>query len=244
MRTSDMIKSKFWRAGDLQGQPPVVLTIADVTEELLGRGGRQDVKCFLWFNEHLKGLQLNKTRVRTLEAAYGPDSEGWVGQRVRLSFDPTVEFGGRAVGGVRLQTPPGLVYTPGAGLPGWGAAPGTTAPPPGAPPAPVWDANRQVWVTQQPIAAPAPAQPPPPVWNAATGQWDVVNPSTGEISAPGPAPGPARVARPDPQAGTWGGAPTLSQRMDARPPADEWSGQSENPAPAGAPADFDDDIPF
>ena len=113
MRTSEMIKSKFWRAGDLQGQAPVVVTIAHVTEELMGRpGGRQDAKCFLWFQEHVKGLQLNKTRVRTLEAAFGPDSELWTGKRVRLSFDPTVEFGGRAVGGVRLQTPPGVVYSP------------------------------------------------------------------------------------------------------------------------------------
>src|ERR1700675_5014274 len=119
-----MIKSKFWRARDVEGQRPVVLTIADVTEELLGRGaGRQDVKCFLWFNESPKGLQLNKTRVTILETAFGPDSDLWVGQRVRISFDPTVEFGGRAVGGVRLQTPPGVIYSAaGAGLPGWGEA--------------------------------------------------------------------------------------------------------------------------
>ena len=57
-----MIKSKFWRARDLEGQRPVTLTISDVTEELLGRGARQDVKCFLWFRDHQKGLQLNKTR--------------------------------------------------------------------------------------------------------------------------------------------------------------------------------------
>ncbi len=63
MRTSDMIKSKFWRAVDLKGQAPVRLTIADVTEELIGRGGRQDVKCFVWFTEHLKGLRLNSTIV-------------------------------------------------------------------------------------------------------------------------------------------------------------------------------------
>lgn len=216
MRTSDMIKSKFWRAGDLQGQPPVVLTIADVTEELLGRGARQDVKCFLWFTEHVKGLQLNKTRVRTLEAAYGPDSELWVGKRVRLSFDPTVEFGGRAVGGVRLQTPPGVIYTPSAELhAGWGAAPAAL---PGRPPAPVWDDKRQMWIT--PAVPVNSHRPPPPVWNETTQTWETVNPGTGEIHTPHRAPA------------------TISQRVNASHPSTSDFG----PLPPAA-EDFNDEIP-
>jgi hypothetical protein len=216
-----MIKSKFWRAGDLQGQAPVVLTIADVTEELLGRGARQDVKCFLWFSEHVKGLQLNKTRVRTLEAAYGPDSELWVGKRVRLSFDPTVEFGGRAVGGVRLQTPPGVVYTPGANQhAGWGDAPATV---PGRPPAPVWDDKRQTWITPQPVAAlGTDRRPPPPIWNDVTQSWETVNPGTGEIAAP-----------------VHQRAATISERVNQNHP------QPTGLGPVGsADNEFGDDIPF
>lgn len=217
MRTSDMIKtfSKFWRAVDLEGQAPVRLTIADVTEELIGRGGRQEVKCFVWFTEHLKGLRLNFTIVKTLEAAYGPDSEGWTGKKVRLSFDPTVMFGGRAVGGVRLETPPGIVYSPQAGGAAWGDVPqhgrenGQ-----GRPPQPIWDEKRQTWVTPQapaPIAAPAPSRPPPPVWNEATQSWETVSPSTGEIKTGPPA--------------------TIGARVEAA-------------HPAGAAEDFNDDIPF
>lgn len=224
MRTADMIKSKFWRAADLQGQPPVTLTIVDVTEELIGRGTRQETKVFLWFNEHLKGLQLNKTRVRVLEAAFGPESDLWRGKRVRLSFDPTVDFGGRAVGGVKLETPPGVVYTAPVGVPGWGAVPPGA---PGLPPQPVWDAQAGQWRVPQPIAAPAapPGAPPPPVWNPATQQWEVVQPSTGEITG---------------QNATLGGAPTISQRIAAGPAPDEWSTHA---APA-ATQDFNDDIPF
>lgn len=182
-----MIKSKFWRAGDLQGQAPVVLTISDVTEELLGRGARQDVKCFLWFQEHLKGLQLNKTRVRILEAAYGPDSELWVGKRVRLSFDPSVEFGGRAVGGVRLQTPPGVVYTPSTqSHAGWGDAP---APVPGRPPPPVWDEKRQAWITPQPPAA-TPVQRPPTISERVNAGHPPANQSGWDAIAPPPAGAP------------------------------------------------------
>lgn len=228
MRTSDMIKSKFWRARDVEGQAPIVLTIADVTEELLGRGAHQDVKCFLWFNESLKGLQLNKTRVNILEAAFGPDSELWIGKRIRISFDPSVEFGGRAVGGICLQTPPGVIYTPGAGLPGWGEAPAAV---PGRPPQPIWDQKRQQWITPQAAAqqAPlptAPARPPPPVWNEATQQWETVNPGTGEIGGREPIP-----------AGR--GLGVLSGREQTSA-----SAATEFDDPPPATAEFDDDIPF
>lgn len=182
-----MIKSKYWRAADLRGRSPIVLTIADVTEELMGRGGKPEAKVFLWFSENLKGLQLNKTRVKVLETAYGPDSDLWTGRKVRLSYDPTVEFGAVQVGGVRLQTEPGVVFSgdPNAGA--WGSAP---AGPPGRPPAPVWDEKRQMWVTP---AAPPPSaahRPPPPVWDEESQTWITVDKSTGEASAP------ARTSRP------------------------------------------------
>jgi hypothetical protein len=231
MRTSQMIKSKFWRARDVEGQPPVVLSISDVTEELLGRGARQDVKCFLWFNESPKGLQLNKTRVATLEAAYGPDSDLWVGKRVRISFDPTVEFGGRAVGGVRLQTPPGIVYKPTELHTGWGEGPQPhQLHPPGSPgyrpPPPVWDEKRQMWITPQPPAAAQLKRPPPPVWNETTQQWETVDTSTGEMAPPKHVP-----------------PPTISERVNAGNPPPTDGGWGALPPPAAAP-DFDDDMPF
>lgn len=233
MHVSKIVKSKYFRGIDFKGQRPLVLTIAAVTEELMGRGSRHDVKCFLWFKESEKGLQLNKSRVAVLEAAYGPESDAWTGGKVRLSFDPTVMFGGQAVGGVKLETPAGVVYTPTAGgLAGWGDVPGAA---PGRPPPPVWDGQRQMYV--MPAAAPAaPKRPPPPVFNEATGQWDVVNPGTGEIAPP------AGQSKTNPQADTWGGTPTLAQRMAAPATAtdDGWDA-----AAAGAgEADFDDSIPF
>lgn len=229
MRTSDMVKSKFFGGRDVQGQPPIFLKIATVTEELFTRGGTPEVQYFLWFTNHLKGLKLNKTRIKVLEAAYGPDSDLWVGKRVKLTFDPGVKFGNVTMGSIVVEVPPGTVFTgtPG-GNAGWGEAP-RLAGPPGAPPPPVWNAATRTWDVQGPVAS-NPAQPPPPVWNAATGVWDVVNPATGEMAPP------AKAA--NPQDATWGGAPTLSQRI-AWPPADGWGEVS-----SGAAADFNDDIPF
>ena len=221
MRTADLIKSKFIRGKDLEGKPPLTLTIADVTEELVGRGGRQEIKCVLWFNEDHRGLSINKTRVLILEAAYGPETDLWIGKRVRLYFDATVEMGGRRVGGVGVLTPPGVIYQAQPAAASWGA-PAQQAGPPGATPPPQWDGTK--WVFPQP--------PPPPVWNAATGQWDVVNPSTGEI-----APAPPKHVPP----------PTISERVNqGHPPASDggWGHLAPQALPAGGVPDFDDDIPF
>jgi hypothetical protein len=229
MRTADMIKSKFFRGKDLEGVPPLYLHIADVSEELMGRGSRQDVKCVMWFHENPKGLRLNKTAVTVLELAYGPDSDAWSGKRVKLYFDPKVEFGGRAVGGVAVATPPGVIYQGATGHAGWGDAPQT---PPGAPPPAVWDGQRQMWITSQPPAAAPPTEPlrpPAPVWDGS--KWVTVDPSTGEMSAP---PKHER-------------APTISERINAGHPAkaqdDGWGGQPP-PRTRDPNAEFDDDIPF
>lgn len=167
-----MVKSKFIRAADLKGRAGVVLTIAHVTEELMGRGGKQEVKCFLWFTEDIRGLQLNKSRVAILEMAYGPESDLWTGRKVRLSFDPTVMFGGQAVGGVRLETPPGIVYAQAPATGAWGAAPsgqGQASAPP----------------------APSPSAGPPGWVQLPNGQW--VQTATGETTAPPAAAGPPKT---------------------------------------------------
>ena len=234
-----MVKSKVWRATDVQGRAPFRLTIAEVTEETMGRGGRQEVKCFLWFQEDLKGLQLNRSRVALLEHAFGPDSEMWVGKRVRLSYDPTVIFAGRAVGGVKLETPPGVVFDPAMLIPdGWGSAQGSAPGTLARPPAPIWDEQRQAWITPAPIARPAASasRPPPPVFNELTGQWETMDVGSGEIRPLSP-PQQAR-------------APTISERVNAQHPVagvgaqDGWGslppqGQTDEDAEFGH-----SDIPF
>jgi hypothetical protein len=225
-----MIKSKFFRGKDLEGVAPIYLHIADVSEELMGRGSRQDVKCVMWFHENPKGLRLNKTAVNVLEAAYGPDSDLWSGKKVKLYFDPKVEFGGRPVGGVAVATPPGAVYQATAAQAGWGDAPQTPA---GRPPPPVWDEKRQMYVTvTPPVAAPGlgpPRRPPPPVWNDATQAWETVDPGSGEIAPPKHVP-----------------PPTISERVNAGNPVpqDDGWGAVQPQRVRDPNADFDDDIQF
>lgn len=100
MRTSDMIQSKYLKKEDFPS--PQVLTIKNLSLEEVGKG---DTRWVLWFNEKVKGLALNVTKIKLLEAAYGQESDDWLGKKVKLSLDPTVMFGTQQVGGIKLETP-------------------------------------------------------------------------------------------------------------------------------------------
>jgi hypothetical protein len=99
MLTKDMIQSKFLKKEDFA--TPKALTVGSCTLEEVGQG---DQRWVIWFNEESKGLVLNVTKIRQLEAAYGNDSDYWTGKKVRLSHDPNVAFAGKIVGGIRLET--------------------------------------------------------------------------------------------------------------------------------------------
>ena len=100
MKTSEMIQSKFLKKEDFE--TPKVLTIKDCTLEEVG----DDTRWVLAFKEAAKGLVLNVTKIRQLEAAFGHDTDLWVGNKVKLSHDPNVAYAGKIVGGIALLTPP------------------------------------------------------------------------------------------------------------------------------------------
>lgn len=104
--TSQMIQSKYLAKGDVF--TPLVLTIRGLSLESFGGGGRgggDDQRWVLYFNEHPKGLKLNNTNIRLLEAGFGSNADAWAGQRVQVYNDPTVTMAGQVVGGVRIRCP-------------------------------------------------------------------------------------------------------------------------------------------
>jgi hypothetical protein len=163
---SQMIQSKYVAVGDLAA--PQIVTIRGVTLEKIQRDSSER-RWIMWFNELPKGLKLNTTLLRYLEQTMGGNSDGWIGKRVRLYVDTNVQFGGRTVGGVRLQAPRGLSQEATGSL--YGGAP-----------APRFDPQ-----TGQPISAPAPAgarfdpMTGKPLSQAAAPPFD---PVTGELSPP------------------------------------------------------------
>lgn len=100
MKTSDMIQSKFLKKDDFP--QPVVLTIKGVSLEEVGRGEERWV---LFFNERSKGIVLNVTKIKQLEATYGDDSDRWIGKKVKVLHDPTVMMGTQVVGGIKFVMP-------------------------------------------------------------------------------------------------------------------------------------------
>lgn len=101
MKTSQMIQSKFLKKEDFP--VPMVMTIRGVAMEKVGNNG--DARWVLYFNENTKGIVLNVTKIRQLEATFGDESDSWVGKRIQVMNDPTVMMGQQIVGGIKFVMP-------------------------------------------------------------------------------------------------------------------------------------------
>src|SRR5271156_3742633 len=100
MKTSQMVQSKFLKKEDFP--QPAVLTVKHVSLEEVGKG---DTRWVLFFHEMAKGVVLNVTKIRQLEAGFGDDTDHWVGKKVKVSHDPTVMMGQQVVGGIKFTLP-------------------------------------------------------------------------------------------------------------------------------------------
>ncbi len=100
-------QSSFLSKEDLQS--PRIMTIENVTEnELQGDGGKE-MKPVAHFRGVDKGLVLNNINWDTIQDAYGEESDDWTGKQIELYFDPSIMFGSKRVGGIRVRLPRGDV---------------------------------------------------------------------------------------------------------------------------------------
>jgi hypothetical protein len=105
-----MLDSKFIAKSDCE--PAKIVTIRAVVQELDKE--RDKIYWMMYFNELKKGLKLNNTIIKTLGAGFGAQSESWLGRRVKLYVDPTVQFAGQMIGGIRIMLPSANRQIPGA----------------------------------------------------------------------------------------------------------------------------------
>lgn len=85
---------------------PALGTIAKLTQESLKNDdGTSESKWCMHFEEFDRGLLLNKTNIRLVASFLGNDTSAWMGRKVVIYNDPSVAFGGRVVGGIRLRAP-------------------------------------------------------------------------------------------------------------------------------------------
>lgn len=69
-------------------------------------GAPEELRWALHFTELEKPMILNATNGQILAQITGSEeSEGWVGHKVVLYNDPSVSFGGKLTGGIRIRKP-------------------------------------------------------------------------------------------------------------------------------------------
>ena len=93
-------ESEWINHADLQGKE-VSLTITDVGVAEYEDGKRQPAVSFLGTD---KKLGLNVINRETIKAAYGPETDNWIGKCIIL-FKSTTPFGNKIVDCVRLRCP-------------------------------------------------------------------------------------------------------------------------------------------
>lgn len=95
-----MLMSKYLSKGDVAAG-----IVAHIRGVALDQGGRnnEDPKWVMYFNEVRKPMQLNNTVLRYLAECLGPNSDGWIGKKVKIYVDHSVMMAGQAVGGIRLK---------------------------------------------------------------------------------------------------------------------------------------------
>lgn len=97
------IDSDVIRFVDL-GDREHVVQIASVKKgKVVGTGGKSTGKAMITFAGRDKPLGAGTVVLSTIASLYGNDTKGWQGKWIRIYPDPTVKYGGQAVGGVRVR---------------------------------------------------------------------------------------------------------------------------------------------
>jgi hypothetical protein len=93
---------RFFSAASVK-DADIDLTITDVKQvEIKKQDEPAEIKWTLFFDTDPRGLTLNRDRYQTMCQLFGKDTDGWIGQKVRLVYDKKVKFRGQYVGGVAI----------------------------------------------------------------------------------------------------------------------------------------------
>lgn len=104
MKRSEAFPSKYLSKDDVE--TPRIGTIDRVKRETLKSDEGEETKTVMYFREDgLKPHIMPNVNWMVCEDAYGPDSDMWLGKPIEIFCDPTVMFGNKRVGGVRLRLP-------------------------------------------------------------------------------------------------------------------------------------------
>ena len=104
MKRNEAFPSTYLSKDDVD--PPITATIENVYHvNLKGDAGDETKTAMSFVEPNVKPMIVNNANWMTCEDLYGEDSDGWAGHKVEIYKDPTIMFGGKRVGGVRVRQP-------------------------------------------------------------------------------------------------------------------------------------------
>jgi hypothetical protein len=113
MKIGQMMESKFLKKEDVE--PPKLVTIRGFSQQNAGRDDAPEMKWTMSFIELNKPMVMNSTNLQLCAQALGSDdTDHWVGKQVVLYNDPSVQFQGKLIGGIRIRAPKKRPGTPAA----------------------------------------------------------------------------------------------------------------------------------
>jgi len=101
MKRTDAFPTKYLSKDDVKS--PLRVTFRSVDVETLGQGDDQENKPVAFWNEDIKPMVINATNWMVAESIYGDDSDSWIGKAIEIWVDPSVSYGGKRIGGLRLR---------------------------------------------------------------------------------------------------------------------------------------------
>lgn len=105
MHIGKMIDSKYLKKEDV-GQGKLVTIKALKRENVAREDEEPDYKYIMSFRDIDKGMVLNSTNIQLCALACGSqETDDWIGKQIVLFEDPSVSFGGKLVGGIRIRAP-------------------------------------------------------------------------------------------------------------------------------------------
>jgi len=101
----DLKESRFITQHDVE--PPVLATIKSFEEINVSKpGAEEEYRWCMWLKEFDKPMTLNSTNGKLIAAIIGSDElEDGIGQNIVLYREPTISFGDKIVGGIRVRAP-------------------------------------------------------------------------------------------------------------------------------------------